>query len=473
MKNMKRIIRIVAVFVLLASLLGCANVSRTEQDVYTISERDTTFFSEITNAPGTRDKGVVFPSSRNFKSERYLVQRDSIVERTYPDFIRLGFFESAGFLLAGKKDNAAGFGIAGLFPDFENINKDYRGSSDNKVVGGMYRFGMAEWRLRWFRDAANWTIGTSMVEVFAPDARIEKSLIGVLPLYIRKRYYIRDEMPYVCLTPTFGLSYYPSHYANIGLTLDVGSYGGLNIRGYVGLAAGTSTPAVAPQVRWSSYESNETHTTVFPYAGIGISILDFHNLVDETKVEWKYHQHSGWNIGLLQISGIATGGDRSVFSTDSTETDNNSLVRGVLVKIGNASLALPILNNKIYLGTSLCNLLAFSKEQWGMGILPVRMGYFQTLLSDELSAEPFVEYNYYPSAFFHAGARINLRISDMLNLGFVAGYASGKTDNNFGKDVYDRLGRPGQFSGAYAGISIGIADRIFFPEELRFNKQAR
>ena len=467
---MKKLTLIIAIPILIVALWGCGTLTRTETDVYTIAERDTTFFSEITNAPGTRDRGVIFPSSRNYKSERYLVQRDSVIERQYPDFIRAGAIETAGFFLAGNKDNAAGLGIFGLFPKTGEMSMDNRGNSSNKIVGGMYRVGVFEWRLRWFRDAANWTVGTSMLEVLAPDARLEKSLVAVLPFYIRKRYFLREEMPYICITPTFGLSYYPSQYVNLGTSVDIGSYGGLNIRGYLGVAAGTSSPDAAPQVRWSKYENGKTHSTVFPYAGIGISVLDFHNLVDETKVEWKYQKHSAWNIGLMQISGITSGGDRSIFSTDSTLKENNDLFKGILLKIGNASLALPVLGNKLYIGTSLCNLLAFSKNQWGFGVLPVRMGFFQTVLSDELSAEPFVEYNYYPSAFFHVGARVNLRMSDMVNIGVVAGYASGQTKNGFGSDVYNRLGVPGKFSGGYAGFSIGIADRIFFPEELRFNK---
>ncbi len=470
---MKKTILLLTILLLAASLWSCGTVTRTEEDVYTISERDTTFFSEVTNAPGTRDNGVVFPSSRNFKSERYLVQRDSIVERRYPDFIRLGAFESAGFFLAGEKDYSAGLGLFGVFPDFENFHINYRGSSENSIVGGMYRFGIAEWRLRWFRDAANWTIGTSMLEIIAPDARIEKSLTAVLPLYIRKRYFLRDELPYVCITPAFGLSYYPSQYANIGVTLDVGSYGGLNIRGYLGVAAGSSAPSTAPQVRWSNYDNEEVHTSVFPYAGIGVSVLDFLNRVEETETEWKYHQHSGWNIGLIQIGGITTGGERSVFSSDSTEDDSGNLVKGVLLKIGNASLALPVLNNQLYVGTSLCNLVSFGKNEWGMGMLPLRAGFFQTIIADELTTEPFVEYNYYPSAFFHIGNRLNLRISEMINIGIVVGYASGKTENEFGTEVYDRLGVPGEFSGGYAGLSIGLADRIFFPEELRFNKKEK
>ena len=61
--------------------------------------------------------------------------------------------------------------------------------------------------------------------------------------------------------------------------------------------------------------------------------------------------------------------------------------------------------------------------------------------------------------------------SGFINVSLLLGYASGRTDLGFGKDIVDAIGLPGSFSRAYIGLSIGLMDRIFFPEQLRYNKQ--
>src|SRR5512133_2997698 len=109
------------------SLSGCVNyTTRTEKDIYTITVRDTTNLFEQKNAPGNRDNGIVFPSSRTITSDRELIQRDSIVERNYPDFIRLGLFESIG-TIGMNADSGLGTGMFGLFPNFNNVSSTYRG----------------------------------------------------------------------------------------------------------------------------------------------------------------------------------------------------------------------------------------------------------------------------------------------------------------------------------------------------------
>ena len=459
---------LIGIAAIIICLYGCGTVTRTEEDVYTISERDTTSLYEAKNAPGNRDNGIVYPSSRTFKSYRYLLQRDSVVTRQYPDFIRMGIFESAGFFLAGDKAHSAGLGLFGVYPDFKQAAIKNQGQSGKLFIGGLYRLAIGEWRLRWFRDAENWTIGTSLLEVLAPDARVEKMLISTLPLYIRKRYYIREEIPYIAFTPSFGIGYYPSQYLNVSASLDVGSLGGLNMRLYVGFAAGSNSPTLAPQVRMSdSY--GKSQTSIFPYTGLGVSVLDFLNLVPETYVEWKDHAHSSWNIGLIQVAALTSGSDKSIYASD-TDTTSSDIVKGTMLRVGNASIALPIFDYKLYAGTSLFNFLALGKTEWGIGVLPIRLGYWQTLIADELSTEPFVEFNYYPSSFINIGNRLNLRITDMLNLNFIIGYASGSTTGGIGTDITDQFGNPGSFSRVYLGIGIGFLDRIFFPENLRYNK---
>lgn len=460
---MKAKIILIAGIILSTVLSSCVSIiTRTETDIHTISERDTIFAYEQKNAPGNQDMGVVYPSSRTFKSERRLYQRDSIVERKYPDFIRLGVFESVGLIGSGAGESSFGTGMFGIFPDLINLKSSYSGDTGKLFSGGIYRIGVGEWRLRWFRDSPNWTYGTSVIEFLIPSAKKENTLSSIFPFYIRKRYFLREEIPYIAFVPSLGIGWYPSQYVNLSGSLDIGSIGGLNLRAYAGLAAGVNSKE-AYQDRISN-ENDKSHTSVFPYFGLGISFLDFVNIVPETYREWKDHEHSSWNIGLIQASLLAAGADSSAVAQNS----GTKVFTGFMFKIANASVALPILNNQLYLGTSLANFVVLGFNEWGIGILPIRLGYWQTIIADELSTEPFIEYNYYPSNFLHVGNRVNLRISDFLNLGLVMGFASGETSLGIGSDITNEYGSPINFSRAYVGISVGISDRIFFPDELRY-----
>jgi hypothetical protein len=441
--------------------------TRVEEDTYTITHRDTTYFNIAQNAPETRDNGVVYPSSRVFRSERDLTQRDSIVTRDYPSFIRLGLFESVG-LMGTSSNKGLGVGIFGVFPDFDNIKDTYVGQKNTVFSGGLYRIGIGEWRLRWFRDAKDWTIGTSAVEVIAPSAETEQTLFSIAPLYLRKRFFLSEKIPYVAVTPFFGLGYYPSQYVNLGASIDVGSIGGLNIRAYLGYAAGINL-ASSPQIV-SSIKKSQAQTVNIPYAGIGISLLDFLNRVPETEKEWKYHEHSAWDIGLIQLGFIRTGASKSAFVSEKDTQKTTPLFNGMILRLAHTQIAIPILNNQFYAGTALANLVVLGNREWGLGVLPIRVGYWQTILDDELTTEPFIEYNYYPSTFFHIGNKLNLKISEQVSISVILGYASGSASNKYGRDVADQFGLPGDFSRGYFGISIGGWDRIFYPGELRYNR---
>lgn len=469
---MKKIIIYLSFAAALAGIFSCSH-TRVEQDVYTITERDTVYRYYLKNSPVNRDDGVIFPSSREIRHIRQVVQRDSVVTREYPDFIRLGLFESVGITLSGKEENSLGLGLFGLYPDFSRLDEYYRGSPDNNIQGGIYRIGIVERRLRWFQDAKNWTYGTSAFEWLIPDARGEKALMSLFPIYVRKRYFLREEIPYIAVTPAFGFGWWPSQYVNLSGSLDVGSIGGLNVRAYVGLAAGLNM-ANSPQVRNSDY-ADDAVTSIFPYAGIGVSVLDFLNLVPETETEWKYHEHSSWNVGLLQAGFLFSGSENSVFTDpeDIADPDKEAEqipITGYFLRIANASVALPIFDYKLYAGVSLFNLIAVGSSEWGAGILPLRVGFWQTVLADELSTEPFIEYNYYPSSFVHIGNRLNLRVSETINLSLAIGYVSGETGDFLGDNLSETFGMPGEFSRAYFGFGFGLNDRIFYPKELRYNK---
>ncbi len=65
--------------------------------------------------------------------------------------------------------------------------------------------------------------------------------------------------------------------------------------------------------------------------------------------------------------------------------------------------------------------------------MPVRVGYWHTLIPDELSVEPFFEFNYFPSSFVNIGAKLNLRINNTINTSIHLGYVNGNTDIVFDK----------------------------------------
>jgi hypothetical protein len=470
---MKRVILFLLIGGLIISFWGCY-ATRVEEDTYTITKRDTTYQRFINNAPGNRDNGVVFPSSRTFKNERDMLQYDSIVTRRYPDFIRYGFFEGVG-LFGSSSENKIGTGLFGIYPEPENLSSNFYGDENALFSGGIYRFGIIEKRLRWFRDAKNWSWGINAVEFIVPDALNDHTLFTIAPFYIKKRYYLREEIPYVSVSLGGGIGWIPlyfSNYINLFGSLDVGSLGGMNARLYIGVVGGMNSTHT-PQIR-NSNNPEGSEGIIFPYLGIGFSALDFHNIVPETEREWKEHEHSSWNIGGMKIGFLNSGAGATAFSK---ELDSANTLKGLSLSIANASVAIPILNNQFYVGTSLLNLLILGKNEWGLGILPIRVGYWQTVLLDGLSIEPFIEYNYYPSSFYNIGGRLNLALNKVeegetgyVNLSLIFGYASGNNNLGFGTDITDEIGIPGDFSGVYIGLSLGLLDRIFLPDELRYNK---
>lgn len=436
--------------------------TRTEEDNHRIIQTDTTYVHFENNSPMNRDRGVIHPSTKVVSSEREFLSYDSLVVREYPDFIRAGIFETAGLITGMAKPISVG--ILGAHPALPIDDKSYRGESGSRLFsGGMYRFLFYEKRLRWFKDSKNWTWGVSGFEAIIPNGEFENYLMSVLPLYIRKRYYLDEDIPYICYTPTIGIAYNPllSMYINPSITFDVGSIGGFNARGYLGVAAGfngISTPMIS-----NNDFATESKIVTIPYAGIGVSIMDFHNLVPETYEEWKNMPHSAWNIGLVQANVLYTDADKSIFQDASSE--NNLPLKGYQFKLLNTSIALPILNYKLYAGTTLLNMMYLGNASIGVGILPVRVGYWHTLLEDELSLEPFFEYNYYPSSILNLGARLNLKISDTQSMSVMAGYASGSIIN---EQTFKGLTK---FNNLYLGIGLNFWDRIFYKQDLRYFKK--
>lgn len=454
------------------SVLSSCGLTRTEKDAYTITDVDTTTRRRAVNAPGERDNGAIFPSPVVTTVNRQVRQKDSVYEREYPDFIRFAVFESASLLGSGPSDTplAPGlFGLYGLFnPNFGVVTPSR--PQEGVFTGAMYRLLTAEWRLRWFRDAANWSIGTSAIEIWAPQLDMSQTLFGIAPIHIKKRFYLREEIPYIALTPSFSVALLPSQYIHLGGALEVGSIGGLNLRaiaGYVAGQNGSMTRGIRNDL--SSVPQPEGAVTVsFPYVGLDLSVLDFHNLVRETRREWREHEHSGWEVGVAEIGGVMASGNRSIFSDAPSNTSGVS-IRGAIVRLAPASIALPFIDTRLALGTSVINITAVSKDNFGIGVLPFRLSFHQQLLPDELFLVPFVEYNYWPSSYLHLGTAVKLSVSQLFNMSLSAGYATGAASTELGSG-FGMFGNTGSFSGGYLALNIGILSRLFHSEELRYNR---
>lgn len=482
---MKYILSLIIIAFILSS---CGTYTRTEEDVYSRVRKDTTYVSYVHNSNENKDDGVITPSKKTLVHERNLVLEDSVITREYPDYIRIGFLEAAG-IFGGNSDFAINSGIFGLHPNPFSLLEETNRGSKGFVPGGLYRMFFMENRLRWFRDAPNWAYGFTAFELLAPDARLENSLMGLGVFNVKWRYYFDEEIPNQSLSLGFRVAAWPSMYGGIEAQYELGSIGGLNARAYLGYAMGSNSQGgILDQLNeWSNTASSPS---VF-YTGIGVSLLDFKNTVKETYIETKYTPHSAWNIGLVQFGVLMSNNEGSFLFADGQEVGTgelipgNSPLSGFLLRVVNTNLAIPLLNNKFYAGTSLLNMLILSADAGGIGILPIRVGYYQNLISDNLILEPFIEYNYLPSSFLHLGFKLNLTFdqyaddtdpefgiqSSTFNLALIGGYANGNFFGNI--DLNDDLSLFsdfGDFSGLYLGISVGIQDRIFYPHELRYNK---
>ena len=435
-------------------LFGCSSltnmggidemITRTEKDIYTRTLRDTAIIDAVRNAPGQRDNGIVYPTSRIVEMRRDVMQVDSSTTRDYPNFIRIGLLETIGIVGGGSMQNSLNGGLFGVFGYF---NRDYDNkrapSTSNIFSGAIYRIGIMEKRLRWFNDDPDWTLGTHYYEKIIGDNRSNNTLTGIAPIYIRKRFFIKETIPYVAITPAIGFSLFPDPYVNISVSGDLGSIGGMNLRTYIGVAI----PFIAKNY--------------IPYAGIGTSFLDFLNRVPETEKEWKYHDHSGWQIGLASVMGVFSNAEKPFF-----DPNTNTPFKGIIARLAPASMFIPLGNNKFTLGTSLFNLLLFGNKEGGIGILPVRIGYWQNVISNDAVLEPFLEYNYYPTNMVHMGAKLAFRISKQINAFLQAGYSSGSHIAQL-NDTFKTLG---DFDIYYIGLGIGLYDRIFYKDEMRYGK---
>ena len=395
---MKYYLPIILLVILLSS---CATITRTEEDVYTRAIKDTTYESYVHNAPENVDGGVIRPSKKILLNEHSLVLEDSIIERHYPNFIRYGFLEMAG-IFGGDSEQGLNAGIFGAHHNpFQLVNDVGDGVDENSrgtksfVPGAIFRMFFFEKRLRWFQDAPNWTWGFTGFSSIFPDAYIENAIISIPAYHIRWRYYLRERIPYQSVMIGTTIGAFPTAFFNIEAQYEVGSIGGLNTRAYLGYAYGVRSYSKMVPL-WK--ESTSSPSSI--YAGLGVSFLDFKNVVPETYEEWKEMEHSAWNIGFMQIGLVSSNNSESALLKETiteningfdeeVEVPSTGFIKGLSLKLLNTSLALPFYNNRFYAGTSLLNVLILGDKAGGIGILPIRLGYYQPVIRDNLILEPF------------------------------------------------------------------------------------
>ncbi len=472
---MKQLIIIALSLVALSTLQGCFGLSfgvtRTETDVYTITQRDTTIRQDVKNAPGDRDNGTIYPSPRTVEIERSYRQKDSTVNRYYPAFLRFGFIETAGFITTGSSDSLGGAGLFGLYKSLLLNSID-----SSKIFGAsMVRLVPFEIPLRAFQTTSkwtsDWTLGTAAYDQFtihrgATDTVtrgtnagkinvVAESLEGYLPLYVRKRFFLRDEPPYIMVVPFLGLGYLPAQYVNIGATIDVGSYGGFNLRGYAGYVTGTHLGGGAL--------ANNPGVS-FPYFGLGVSALDFVNKDAELYTEWKDHKHSAIEVSGVNADMVYATAQRPD-SLPPTLTASSAFPTGVMLRVASATFPLPFYNHHFFVGTSLLNVVWPALFEASFGFLPVRVGYRVNLLQNDLNLEPFAQFTYYPSTIYEAGVRGSLKIYDWAQLEVTAGYISAQPNFDRITSVSDFQDH-GNFRTYYVGIGVGFGDFFHTVEQV-------
>lgn len=453
---MNRILLLATLAVTVVLMSGCFTLTRTESDLYRITQRDTTIREDVRNAPGERDNGTVYPSPRTVDIDRRYLQRDSTVKRYYPAYLRAGGIETAGFIAPGTSSQGTGNGLFGLyrFLTFQN-------PQGSKIFGSyMYRLMPYEVRLRIFDDEPNWTLGTAAYESFTfqndslSGISPGESLDGLLPIYVRKRFFLREDPPYVMVVPFFGVAFFPSVYVNLGATFDVGSYGGFNIRAYAGYITGTD---------WVSAQNdrrNRDFSASYPYFGVGVSALDFVNTTPELFIEWKDHKHNAIEVSAASIDVVySTSQDSGSFFSNinsngvNLPTTKSAFPSGFMFRLASANIPLNFADGNFFLGTTLFNGMLLSKTEVGFGFLPIRVGYRKPLLGDDLNAQAYLEYTYFPSTLFNVGTRVSLKIYDWVTMDVVAGYVNGSTNVDVITDIPE-LAAFKSFSTFYFGVGI-------------------
>lgn len=450
-----------AVVLLGLGVSGCGSITRVERDVYTVTYVDTTATERVHNTPSDRDNGIVYPSSSTYQTRRQVVQKDSVVVREYPDFIRLGLFEGIGMIGSGQGGKSVNLGPFGMYWDVDRFiralagNRRLADTLDNVFDGSVHRLGIGEWRLRWFDDAPGWSWGITGLELFRPDDDSDNWLTGAGVLTISKRFYLKESIPFGAIRVSAGFAAFPSQYVHLTTSADLGSIGGCNLRAYAGYAVG---------IRGGNDVASFTSV---PYVGIGASVLDFVNRDVELEREWSDMEHSSWFIGLADATIVGSNVETSIFDMSLSGNDRPTIT-GIIARLAPVTIALPVLDYRLAFGTSAVNLLALGGTAFGLAVLPVRLSYVAHPFDMPLQVEPFIEASYAPSTYTHLGIRGAVPVNDQASLHVQIGYATGSTGSVRGLDFSGRDVNLTSFNGFYLGIGAGLLDRFFGRKDLRY-----
>lgn len=452
---------ILCAVLLSAFITACGSFTRVETDTHTITEVDSLINEQVTNQPNDRDNGIIYPSSRTVTVERNLLQHDSVTTREYPGFIRLAAWEGVGLIGSQLTGNSTQTGLFGMMVDIDDfLFGDEAPDQGGKLFAGyQYKVGIGEWKLNFLKDDPNWTYGLTAWERFAPDDDPNNRLTGIGVMSIRKRYYFRTQIPYIAVTPGFHMAFVPSTYAHLNVAAEIGSMSGVNFRVTAGYVYGQT-----------SLIGGTSRGVNFPYLGIGVGLLDFLNQEDELDVEWKDHEHSGWEIGALDFAFIGSNADSSFFSRKDPTTGKQSPIKGFSAHLLNAKIALPFLDYRFYAGTSGIALVIAGVQEFALACIPLRVGYFFQPGSGDFTIEPFAEIAFAPSSYTQLGVRASLPFSNQLGLTILAAYMNGNTGSTA---AYNLTGDPNMatnFSVFYAGIGMSVFDKIFGRSDLRYGR---
>jgi hypothetical protein len=442
-------------------LSACGSFNRVEKDVHTITEMDTLVVDQVRNQPNDRDNGVIYPSSRTVTMERNMLQHDSVVEREYPNFIRLAAFEGIGTIGSQLTGNSTQMGLFGVFPDVDQfLFGDETSDSGGKVFsGGIYRFGIGEWRLPMFGDDPNWTYGITGMEIIQPDDDAANELLAFGTISIRKRFYFLDKIPYLAIVPGLHVGFAPSFFLHGNVSADVGSMSGVNFRVVAGYVYGQT-----------SLFSGAGRAVNFPYVGFGVGMADFLNREEELEAEWKDHEHSGWEIGGLDAYVIMSNADSSFWTRKDPQTGTKSPFTGLGASVLNAKISVPILDYRLYVGTSLLSLFILGTNEYVLGAVPIRVGYFFQPNQGRFVVEPFVEAAFAPSRYLQAGLRAGLPLGNQLTLQIQGGYISGSTGSAQNYSLTGQKNKSDSFNALYVGVGLRLFDKIFGRGELRYGR---
>ncbi len=386
------------------------------------------------------DYGVLLPQRKRTVLTRKRIRYDSTCYYYYPRVARLGLVEMAGIISteSSSGSNNMGMGLLGIYNWFTPLNR-----RETDVFNGYFgRVGMIEWRVPFL--GRDWTFGTAVFEGLAADAGNGHYMFGILPLTLRYRYPLLEYPTPLTVEPFITLGYFPNTYLNMGGKLHFGSVGGMNLFAHLGFAmAGSSI----------NNDRDLANNYSFGYAGLGISVLDFHYSEDEMDMEWKYHEPFARRVGFLHLTFLQSSiGSETSFKFLGLNWD------GMIIQVGTVAFPADFIMDNFTLGTSIVNGVLLGNSSGvpmvGASILPLRATLMYQL-TQKVLVEPFFEVNYYPSNFAHLGARVNLGDVGGMNIGFQIGGVYGNTGelsqqfvDNYTLDV----------KGLYFGMSLGLMD---------------